>query len=392
MFLIPAVAQGAHTGTVRSGAASDPIEGALPFDATRVEVLYDRDHGRLEITVWMDPSNPPVVNQGGFGGTLRLSVGSSTDQAGNCITERTGDLELEAYLAWDLSYNYGEMIGVPNAAFRSGNTTEDFPRYVFPYEGPSLVGRDYRCVTHISMGDPADTVNEFFFSGFEPPKPTIRWASPPDGATVAGRLTEGRNSCWLEATGGIVSTANYVDGLLNDVQTRAPWGCEIDTTRYANGSHSLQVRAYDAIGREVARDTIRVRFNNESPPPPRPPVTPVTEPGPGPAPDPTPAPHGPVVVVPGQSPIVKTPRPQQQAGSLTSAQSQRQSRRALRRVFKKAFINGSRHRQTCRRVTKRKHVCAVSWRYKRYRYSGKVVIKLQDANYVATVDVKRRRR
>jgi hypothetical protein len=98
-----------------------------------------------------------------------------------------------------------------------------------------------------------------------------------------------------------------------------------------------------------------------------------------------------VIVIQGQSPVVAAPPSATGQRAVTAAQALRQARTALRLVYKRAFTSGTRFKATCRRSTATRRTCTVSWRYKGYRYSGRVVVRLADSAYSTTVSVKRTR-
>jgi hypothetical protein len=176
LAVVLAAAPTANASPVRSGAVTDAVEPGRSFDAVRVGVKYDPARGRIEASLKLDRDNAPRVNgENPFGGVFALKVGSGFDRAGRCLADRTGDLTLEGYLAWDYSYGYATMStsGGPTP-IAGGHVVEDFPTYTYVYADPQLVGRDYRCVTAIALGDPQDTVDPFAFNGFKPRRTSAR--------------------------------------------------------------------------------------------------------------------------------------------------------------------------------------------------------------------------
>jgi hypothetical protein len=118
--------------------------------------------------------------------------------------------------------------------------------------------------------------------------------------------------------------------------------------------------------------------------------TPVTTP----TPTPTPLP---VVTPPvGQPPVVAPPGSTGERRSLTTAQARSEARRALRRAYKRQFTGRTResYRMTCRRKSATRQTCRVSWRRNKYRYSGRVIVRLRrmDNSYATTVMMRRNRR
>ncbi len=124
--------------------------------------------------------------------------------------------------------------------------------------------------------------------------------------------------------------------------------------------------------------------------------TPIPTPSPTPTPTPQPAgaspplPAAAEVQVLGEGPISQTPATTPAKRVLSRAQAYRQTMRALRQVKGKLFTSGRRYRAACSRNSTKKWTCAVSWRNKRYRYGGNVVVRLGSSGYQTTVNVQRR--
>jgi hypothetical protein len=88
--------------------------------------------------------------------------------------------------------------------------------------------------------------------------PTVTIAGPQAGATLAGMST-------LQALAnddvGVAKVEFYLDNLLAAVQTAGPYSWNFDTTRAANGSHSLTVLAYDWSG-NVGQSSVNINVQN----------------------------------------------------------------------------------------------------------------------------------
>jgi len=114
-------------------------------------------------------------------------------------------------------------------------------------------------------------------------------------------------------------------------------------------------------------------------------------PGPPAGPVTPPIPTAPVVIVQGQTPVVAAPASAPGQRAISAAQALRQARTALRLVYETAFTKGKRFKATCRRSAATRRTCTVSWRYKRFSYKGRVVVRLSRNAYSTTVSVKRTR-
>jgi hypothetical protein len=95
-----------------------------------------------------------------------------------------------------------------------------------------------------------------YFADTDPP--TVTLIGPQAGATLAGMST-------LQALAnddvGVAKVEFYLDNLLAAVQTEAPYSWNFDTTRAANGSHSLTVLAYDWSG-NVGQSSVNINVQN----------------------------------------------------------------------------------------------------------------------------------
>ena len=103
--------------------------------------------------------------------------------------------------------------------------------------------------------------------------PSVAWAAPAaDGATVQGVL--GEAGCAVDAGDdtAVTRVEFLLDGAPLGTDTTAPFGCAWDTTKSADGAHTLTATAYDAAGNHTA--AVRsVQVSNAPPPPPPPPPT-----------------------------------------------------------------------------------------------------------------------
>ena len=96
--------------------------------------------------------------------------------------------------------------------------------------------------------------------------PTTSVTSPSTGATVSGTTN-------VTATAtdnvGVTRVELWVDGALRGTDTTSPYSFAWDTTAVANGSHTLQSRAYDAANNTGSSSTVTVTVNNGTSPGPQ---------------------------------------------------------------------------------------------------------------------------
>jgi len=89
--------------------------------------------------------------------------------------------------------------------------------------------------------------------------PTVSITAPANGATVVGTVS-------VTATAsdniGVTKVEFYVDGALKSTDMTSPYAYSWDTTTYANGSHSLVAKAYDAALNIGTSATVTVTVNN----------------------------------------------------------------------------------------------------------------------------------
>jgi hypothetical protein len=75
--------------------------------------------------------------------------------------------------------------------------------------------------------------------------PTVAITSPANGQTVSGTISCGANAADDK---GVSQVQFYVDSTLIASDAGAPYGCTLDTARFANGTHVLKAVATDAAG------------------------------------------------------------------------------------------------------------------------------------------------
>src|SRR5512146_4987 len=132
-----------------------------------------------------------------------------------------------------------------------------------------------RCIVRLRHGYARDTA-----------PPTVAWLVPAAGSTIGGKLQGA--ACEVSASDdrGVYRVVFKVDGTTLNTESDAPWNCIFDTTKVADGAHTVTATAYDAAGNSSSA-SLTVNVANKV-------VSPEPEPARAPAPDPapTPAPTG----------------------------------------------------------------------------------------------------
>ncbi len=115
---------------------------------------------------------------------------------------------------------------------------------------------------------------------------TVATVSPLNGTTLSGSVV------WeVSILAGAPSKVDFaIDGSVQGSDAGAPFAVNLDTTKLANGSHTLTATAYGSRGvKATTKVTVKVS-NTTSTPDPGPTPEPEPEPTPEPAPEPAPAP------------------------------------------------------------------------------------------------------
>lgn len=111
---------------------------------------------------------------------------------------------------------------------------------------------------------------------------------------------------------GVTRVVFKVDGSTLNTEASAPWNCSFDSTKVANGGHTLTATAYDAAGNSRSVSTSVTVANVATAPTPAPSPAPTPAPTPSPAPTPAPAPEPTPAPVPEPTPApapAPTPSP-----------------------------------------------------------------------------------
>ena len=89
--------------------------------------------------------------------------------------------------------------------------------------------------------------------------PTSSITAPPSASTVSGTI-----AVTADATGvpSVSKVEFYVDGTLKATDTTSPYSFSWDTTQVANGTHTLQAKAYDPANNIGSSSVVTVTINN----------------------------------------------------------------------------------------------------------------------------------
>lgn len=89
--------------------------------------------------------------------------------------------------------------------------------------------------------------------------PTVSIAAPADGAIVSGSVAVTANAT---DNVGVARVEFYLDNVLQNTDTAAPWAWSWDTAGAVNGTHTLLAKAADAAGNVNTSASIVVSVNN----------------------------------------------------------------------------------------------------------------------------------
>jgi hypothetical protein len=78
--------------------------------------------------------------------------------------------------------------------------------------------------------------------------PTVAWQEPSAGATVTGKLNESNCTATATDAAGVDRVVFKIDGTTFNTERVVPYNCIVDTTKVADGTHTLTATAYDAAG------------------------------------------------------------------------------------------------------------------------------------------------
>ncbi len=200
-------------------------------------------------------TTPPTVSVTGPAGGATVS-GTATVTAS--ATDNVGVTAVQFYLdgvalgAKDTSAPYTVSWDTTKAA----NGTHTLTAQAWDAAGNTATSASV--TVSVSNAAPSDTT-----------PPTVSVTNPTGGSTVSGSVSVGANA---SDNVGVAAVQFYLDGVaLGARENASPYGVSWDTTKSANGTHTLTVQAWDAAGNTATSAAVTVTVSNSSSPPP--PVT-----------------------------------------------------------------------------------------------------------------------
>jgi len=385
-MLIPVTAQAAVVaGSVEDPSGDVPLIAAEehPRDLKSFEMVYDDDRGTLKgtITHW-DPQRYLPGYSGYHWFRLHADIGVARGD-GTCDIASAGSVRTAFATPDDTPA--AQKFATATVVGRSAEIVGD----VFgTYDGPwtyvltssALARRGYSCVTNIKATHASSNTVDQAMGFCLGPSGTVRCpgtstAIPPAPSGVSASVTNQiATLTWNASTDPHFSYFAIRRGTQPDptagIWTRLPGNSSSPTVTDSPGpgTHYYYVTQISKTGAVSSRSaTVRVDIA---------------------AAGTTPSGDRETVVVRGET--VFSPAPPAQR-SVSNRQALRQARRVLRLTYTSAYTQARKFKATCHRVSATKRVCKVSWRYKRYRYGGRVAVRLSSAGLGTTVYVRRSR-
>jgi predicted amidohydrolase len=244
--------------------------GIAPGDAVPV---FDIDVGRIGLLICHDLSFPEPARETALQGAEMLLVPL---WGGKAAFVRGRAVEHGMYVVVS-GYDYPSEIVDPLGTALDGTTFTGAPDVAVATIDLSRRFRENW------LGDFRDISNKErrttpYRAGTTPPEPpppppppddelppTTAIASPASGATVSGSVAVTANASDNVA---VAHVELWIDGVLSATDTSSPYVFSWNTTAVANGTHTLQARAYDAAGNVGSSSTVTVNVSNASSVPP----------------------------------------------------------------------------------------------------------------------------
>jgi len=202
------------------------------------------------LTVGATTSTDARASYSNFGSCLDLfAPGSSITSAWYTSTTATNTIS-------------GTSMASPHVAGAAALYLEASPTASPATVAQAIVGNaTTNVVSSAGSGSPNRLLYTLFGGGSTPDTtpPTTSITSPANGATVGGTVTVQASA---SDNVGVTRVELYVDGSLSGTATSSPYAFSWNTTTVANGSHTLQTRAYDAAGNVGSSATITVTVSN----------------------------------------------------------------------------------------------------------------------------------
>ena len=236
--------------------------GAFPLiSAGGIDVLHTNHHGSESSTNmnWMNYAQPAVaVISTGAGQTSGWDL-PRRDVVENVLLAGTPCITVPAALV--LQTEEGSPTGslTSFAGYSVGDitiTTDGQFDFTVSADGGVTQGPNEVAAAGLPRTIPLDDV-----SAPDTVPPTVSITSPGNGATVSGTVA-------VTATAtdnvGVARVEFYVDGVLKNTDTAAPWSWNWDTNTATNGTHTLVASAFDAAGNTNNSAGVVVTVNNST--------------------------------------------------------------------------------------------------------------------------------
>ncbi len=164
--------------------------------------------------------------------------------------DNSADLDMVLYDPSGLDVARASTSNKPETISYSATTTGQYKIRVKAYSGSASFTLT---ATYPGQNNPG---------GGDTTAPTVSIIAPSNGATVSGTISFSANATDNES---MERVEFYVDGSLIGTDTYSSYSINWDTTTVSNGSHTLQAKAYDAVGNEGTFSTITVTVDNQAP-------------------------------------------------------------------------------------------------------------------------------
>jgi chitodextrinase len=227
---------GSHTLTAIATDAA-----GVTATSSAVTVTVNNSTSTTDTTAPSAPSNLRTTSTGT--NSAALAWGASTDNVG-----------VTGYHVWRGDANYSNWIQIATVSASTLNFTDNSLSSGTSY---TYGVRAFDAAGNVSAS--SNTIKVVTNAG-DTTAPTVNVTAPAAGATVSGTTVISANA---SDNVGVKNVQFKLDGtLLGSQLTTAPYGVSWDTTKVANGSHTLTAIAADAAG-NTASSSVTVTVNNQ---------------------------------------------------------------------------------------------------------------------------------
>jgi hypothetical protein len=169
----------------------------------------------------------------------------------------------------DYTYTLGTMLTVdPRLANETSSGFDAHLATGSPAIGAGLNLSAYFTTDNSGAARPASgswDLGAYRYASADTTPPTVSVTAPAKGATVSGSITVTASA---SDNVGVTSVQLKLDGAnLGSTFSSAPYSGTLDTTKIANGSHTLTATASDAAGNQASATAVTITVNNATTPP-----------------------------------------------------------------------------------------------------------------------------